>query len=179
MEGLLSRGPTPSSFLLLSLQFTTTLPIFSWYVHDTFPVLSWYIINTLQIFFRCCPVRLMIPSQLLLVTFACFCDFCIIFLDCVGLAWSCMKCWNFFHNIYVYLCFMPLLNQATGHSHFHILCYMELREGDVAENQNIRSSRGAAEYSLTFEMVHISIWIVYTNEPLMVFPGPIVKVCLK
>ena len=30
---------------------------------------------------------------------------------------------------------------------------MELREGDVAENQNIRSSRGAAEYSLTFEMV--------------------------
>ena len=34
-----------------------------------------------------------------------------------------------------------------------ILCYMELREGDVAENQNIRSSRGAAEYNLTFEMV--------------------------
>ena len=31
--------------------------------------------------------------------------------------------------------------------------HMELREGDVAENQNIRSSRGAAEYSLTFEMV--------------------------
>ena len=30
---------------------------------------------------------------------------------------------------------------------------MELREGDVAENQNIRSSRGAAEYSLTFEIV--------------------------
>ena len=35
----------------------------------------------------------------------------------------------------------------------YILCYMELREGDVAENQNIRSSRGAAEYSLTFEIV--------------------------
>ena len=35
----------------------------------------------------------------------------------------------------------------------HILCYMELREGDVAENQNIRSSLRAAEYSLTFEMV--------------------------
>ena len=33
------------------------------------------------------------------------------------------------------------------------LCYMELREGDVAENQNIRSSRRAAEYSLTFEMI--------------------------
>ena len=33
------------------------------------------------------------------------------------------------------------------------VCYMELREGDVAENQNIRSSRGAAEYNLTFEMV--------------------------
>ena len=33
------------------------------------------------------------------------------------------------------------------------LCYMELREGDVAENQNIRSSREAAEYSLTFEIV--------------------------
>ena len=30
-----------------------------------------------------------------------------------------------------------------------ILCYMELREGDVAENQNIRFSRGAAKYSLT------------------------------
>ena len=30
---------------------------------------------------------------------------------------------------------------------------MELREGDVAENQNRRSSRWAAEYSLTFEMV--------------------------
>ena len=46
----------------------------------------------------------------------------------------------------------------------YLLCYMELREGDVAKNQNIRSSRGAAEYSLTFEMV---------------FSGPIVKVCLK
>ena len=34
-----------------------------------------------------------------------------------------------------------------------ILCYMELREGDMAENQNIRSSRGVAEYSLNFEMV--------------------------
>ena len=34
-----------------------------------------------------------------------------------------------------------------------VLCYMELREGDVDKNQNIRSSRGAAEYSLTFEMV--------------------------
>ena len=31
--------------------------------------------------------------------------------------------------------------------------HMEPREGDLAENQNIRSSRGAAEYSLTFEMV--------------------------
>ena len=41
---------------------------------------------------------------------------------------------------------------------------MELREGDVAENQNIRSP------SLS------SIWIVYTDEPLMVFSGPIVKV---
>ena len=30
---------------------------------------------------------------------------------------------------------------------------MELRERDVAENQNIRSSRRVAEYSLTFEMV--------------------------
>ena len=30
---------------------------------------------------------------------------------------------------------------------------MELREGDVAENQNIQSSRVVAEYSLTFEMV--------------------------
>ena len=30
---------------------------------------------------------------------------------------------------------------------------MELREGDLAENQNIRSSRGAASYILTFEMV--------------------------
>ena len=30
---------------------------------------------------------------------------------------------------------------------------MELREGDVAKNQNILSSRRAAEYSLTFEMV--------------------------
>ena len=38
-------------------------------------------------------------------------------------------------------------------AHSYILCYMELREGDVAENQNIRSSRGAAEYNLTFEMV--------------------------
>ena len=28
---------------------------------------------------------------------------------------------------------------------------MELREGDMDKNQNIRSSRGAAEYSLTFE----------------------------
>ena len=26
---------------------------------------------------------------------------------------------------------------------------MELREGDLAKNQNIRSSRGAAQYSLT------------------------------
>ena len=26
-----------------------------------------------------------------------------------------------------------------------ILCYMELREGDTAKNQNIRSSRGSAE----------------------------------
>ena len=31
--------------------------------------------------------------------------------------------------------------------------HMELREGDLAENQNIRSSRGAASYILTFEMV--------------------------
>ena len=31
--------------------------------------------------------------------------------------------------------------------------HMELREGDLAKNQNIRSSRGAASYSLTFEMV--------------------------
>ena len=31
--------------------------------------------------------------------------------------------------------------------------HMELRKGDLAENQNIRSSRGAAEYSLTFQMV--------------------------
>ena len=30
---------------------------------------------------------------------------------------------------------------------------MELRNGDMAKNQNIRSSCGAAEYSLTFEMV--------------------------
>ena len=35
-----------------------------------------------------------------------------------------------------------------------LLCYMELRKGDVAKNQNIRSSRGAAEYSLTFEMAY-------------------------
>ena len=72
---------------------------------------------------------------------------------------------------------------------------MELKEGDVAENQHIRSSRGAAEYNLTFEMVlpgggpagefekqnctrppGSTIWIVYTDEPLMVFSGPIVKV---
>ena len=90
----------------------------------------------------------------------------------------------------------------------------------MAENQNIRSSRGAAEYSLTFEIVLpggqiqfcfsnspagrlspidkpakadrsgdrtrppqaaespslSSIWIVYTDKPLMVFSGPIVKV---
>ena len=31
--------------------------------------------------------------------------------------------------------------------------HMELREGDLAENQNIRSSRGVASYILTFEMV--------------------------
>ena len=30
---------------------------------------------------------------------------------------------------------------------------MELREADVDKNKNIRSSRGAAEYSSTFEMV--------------------------
>ena len=30
---------------------------------------------------------------------------------------------------------------------------MELREGDLAGNQNIRSSHGAALYSSTFEMV--------------------------
>ena len=31
--------------------------------------------------------------------------------------------------------------------------HMELREGDLAANQNIRSSRGAASCILTFEMV--------------------------
>ena len=31
---------------------------------------------------------------------------------------------------------------------FSILCYMDRREGDAAENLNIRSSRGASEYSL-------------------------------
>ena len=41
---------------------------------------------------------------------------------------------------------------------------MELREGDVAENQNIRSSRGAAENSLTFEIV---------------LPGGRVQLCLR
>ena len=35
----------------------------------------------------------------------------------------------------------------------NILCYMELREGDVYKNQNIRSSRRAAKYSSTIEMV--------------------------
>ena len=43
---------------------------------------------------------------------------------------------------------IPNLTRLTS-----ILCYMELREGDIAENQLIWSSRGAAEYSLTFEMV--------------------------
>ena len=43
--------------------------------------------------------------------------------------------------------------QTWSMDEIEILCYMELREGDVAENQNIRSSRGAAKYSLTFEMV--------------------------
>ena len=37
--------------------------------------------------------------------------------------------------------------------HSCALCYMELREGDVAKNQNIQSSRGAALYILTFEMI--------------------------
>ena len=31
--------------------------------------------------------------------------------------------------------------------------HMELREGDLAKNQNIWSSRGAASYILTFEMI--------------------------
>ena len=46
-----------------------------------------------------------------------------------------------------------LLSTGPTPSSFFTLCYMELMEGDMAKNQNIRSSRGAAEYSLTFEMV--------------------------
>ena len=42
---------------------------------------------------------------------------------------------------------------------------MEVREGDVAENQNIRSSRGAAEYSLTFEIV-LSVAFRFLNATL-------------
>ena len=44
---------------------------------------------------------------------------------------------------------------------------MELSEGDVAENQNIRSSRGAAEYSLTFEMVLLGgrVQFCFSNSP--------------
>ena len=47
---------------------------------------------------------------------------------------------------------------------YYILCYMELREGDVDKNLNIRSSRGAAEYSSTFEMV---------------LPGGLLKFCFS
>ena len=41
----------------------------------------------------------------------------------------------------------------TLDSTLDMLCYMELREGDVAGNQNIRSSHGVAEYSLIFPTV--------------------------
>jgi len=41
--------------------------------------------------------------------------------------------------------FLELSPTNKNCTHFRLLCYMELREGDVAENRNICSSRGVAE----------------------------------
>ena len=48
-----------------------------------------------------------------------------------------------------------------------ILCYMDRREGDAAENLNIRSSRGASEYSLIFQtdLPCARVQFIFSNCP--------------
>ena len=50
---------------------------------------------------------------------------------------------------------------------FLILCYMDRREGDAAENLNIRSSRGASEYSLIFQtdLPCARVQFIFSNCP--------------
>ena len=49
----------------------------------------------------------------------------------------------------------------------NILCYMDRREGDAAENLNIRSSRGASEYSLIFQtdLPCARVQFIFSNCP--------------
>ena len=50
---------------------------------------------------------------------------------------------------------------------WYILCYMDRREGDAAENLNIRSSRGASEYSLIFQtdLPCARVQFIFSNCP--------------